>query len=484
MKISIISAVSENLGIGKDGDLPWHIPEDLKFFRRKTINNIVLMGLNTFKSLNYKPLKNRINIVLADLEYIKKNNLSSKLFKNKNFFKNYDENTEIYLDSLTKTYNLLKELKKTKKDLYIIGGASIYNQFLTSFNINYLYITQIYKDFKCDVKFPIIPEYFNIISYSELLNYKDIQYRFLTYKNSYCSSFHEEHKYLTNLKDIIETGEYQENRTGISTYVKYGTKIEFEISKSVPLLTTKKVPWKMVIEELLWMLRGQTDANVLKEKKINIWNGNSTREFLDKRGLTEYPEGNIGAGYGFQWRFFGGKYFPEYARDPLKHKEEIGGFDQIDHIINELKNNKKSRQIVLSAWNGKDLDKMSLCPCHYSVTFNVNNENQLICTLMQRSKDAFLGEPFNIFSYTVLTYILSKKCGLTPGKVILFCSNHHVYTNHVNQCYEQIKRKPMPFPILNLSDNIITKNIEDITIDDFNLIGYFYHPVIKAQMAV
>jgi thymidylate synthase len=297
----------------------------------------------------------------------------------------------------------------------------------------------------------------------------------------------DENKYLNLLKYILENGEQRDDRTGTGTISVFGQQIKFDISESVPLLTTKKMGWKTIIEELLWFLRGDTNANHLKEKGVTIWDGNTSRTFLDSRGLTEYPEGDIGAGYGFQWRHFGAEY--KTCNFDYNNDENNRGFDQIEYVLNELRTNPTSRRIYMSAWNPAALDKMALPPCHVSVQFYVNidkmsGEKYLSCHMYQRSVDMFLGFPFNIFSYTVLTYILAKKTGMKPKELIISTGDTHIYRDHIEQVKIQVTRSPFKFPTLTISDSIIDKDFNDITINEFKLNDYIFYPAIKAPMAV
>jgi thymidylate synthase len=233
---------------------------------------------------------------------------------------------------------------------------------------------------------------------------------------------------------------------------------------------------------LLWFLSGSTDASLLQEQGIKIWDGNSSREFLDNRGLTHLPKGDIGAGYGFQWRHFGATY--KTCKDDYNGQ----GFDQIAFIINELKNNPTSRRIFMSAWNANAIDDMALPPCHVSAQFYVefddNGEKHLSCQMYQRSVDTFLGCPWNIMSYATLTHLLAKLTDMKPKELIMCMGDVHIYCNHVEQVKEQLSRQPYHFPTLKISDCVKNKKIEELNINDFELIDYKYHPAIKATMAV
>ena len=250
----------------------------------------------------------------------------------------------------------------------------------------------------------------------------------------------------------------------------------FNLCESFPLLTTKKVYWKGVVEELLWFISGSTDSNVLKEKGVRIWEGNSSREFLDSQGLSHYDQGDIGAGYGFQWRHFGAKYTNMYD------SYEGQGVDQLKDVIYKIKNTPDDRRIIMSAWNPTDLDKMALPPCHIFVQFWVDsNKKELHSQMYQRSCDVGLGVPFNIASYALLTCIIAKLCDLTPGDFHYCMGDTHIYKNHIDAIKLQITRDPYDFPKINIKD--IT-DIDNIKFDDIELIDYKYYENIKMNMAV
>ena len=310
-------------------------------------------------------------------------------------------------------------------------------------------------------------------SEQEQCHYRFLEYKLCTFPNNF------DDIYLNLANKVMKQQHFRNDRTGTGTCSIFGEQIQFDIEKYVPLLTTKRVAWKSCIEELLWFLRGDTNSNILKNKNVNIWNDNSTREFLDKAGLRHLDEGDCGANYSFQWRYFGQKYI-----DSKTSYEKYTQYDQINNILNLLKTDPTSRRIFMSAWNPLDLNKTVLPPCHISVQFYVDNDNGLHCHMYQRSCDVFLGLPFNIFSYTVLTYILAKKCNYVPKKLIISFGDVHVYNNHIEQLQLQCERSRLSYPILKLSDDIRNKDFEEMTIDDFELIGYLPHPTIKGKMSV
>tara|TARA_B100001758_G_scaffold243868_1_gene254293 strand:- start:1056 stop:1916 length:861 start_codon:yes stop_codon:yes gene_type:complete len=285
-----------------------------------------------------------------------------------------------------------------------------------------------------------------------------------------------ESQYINLIKHILENGISKDDRTGIGTLSIFSYNMTFNLRESFPLLTTKKVYWKGVVEELLWFISGSTNANILKEKGVRIWEGNSSREFLDSRGLSHYDQGDIGAGYGFQWRHFGAKYTNMYDN------YEGQGIDQLKDVIYKIKNTPDDRRIIMSAWNPTDLDKMALPPCHIFVQFWVDtNKKELHSQMYQRSCDVGLGVPFNIASYALLTCIIAKLCDLTPGDFHYCMGDTHIYKNHIDAMKLQITRDPYDFPKINIKD--IT-DIDNIKFDDIELIDYKYYENIKMNMAV
>ena len=283
-------------------------------------------------------------------------------------------------------------------------------------------------------------------------------------------------QYINLIKHILKNGISKDDRTGIGTLSIFSYNMTFNLRESFPLLTTKKVYWKGVVEELLWFISGSTDSNILKEKGVKIWEGNSSREFLDSRGLSHYDQGDIGAGYGFQWRHFGAKYTNMYD------SYEGQGVDQLKDVIYKIKNTPDDRRIIMSAWNPTDLDKMALPPCHIFVQFWVDsNKKELHSQMYQRSCDVGLGVPFNIASYALLTCIIAKLCDLTPGDFHYCMGDTHIYKNHIDAMKLQITRDPYDFPKINIKD--IT-DIDNIKFDDIELIDYKYYENIKMNMAI
>lgn len=229
------------------------------------------------------------------------------------------------------------------------------------------------------------------------------------------------------------------------------------------------------MEELLWFVKGDTNANHLTEKDVKIWEGNGSREFLDKRGLGQREVGDLGPVYGFQWRHFGAKYAD-------MHTDYSGqGVDQLAECIKKIKEDPADRRIIISAWNPADLSEMALPPCHMFCQFYVAN-GELSCLMHQRSCDMGLGVPFNIASYALLTCMMAQVCDLKPGEFIHNMGNAHVYKNHVEPLQQQLERNPRPFPILKVNPNV--KDIDSFQLSDFELVGYKPMGKIAMEMAV
>jgi len=287
---------------------------------------------------------------------------------------------------------------------------------------------------------------------------------------------HEEHQYLNLIKKILKDGNVKGDRTGTGTRSIFGSQMRFSLRNGrFPLLTTKRVFWRGVVEELLWFIRGSTSAKELQDKGIHIWDGNSSREYLDSIGLKDREEGDLGPIYGFQWRHFGAKY-------STMHADYSGqGIDQLKQLIETIKANPDDRRMLMLAWNPVALPEMALPPCHCLCQFYVAN-GELSCQMYQRSADMGLGVPFNIASYSLLTCMMAHVTGLKPGEFIHVLGDAHVYNNHIAALEKQLEREPRPFPTLKILKQVQT--IEAFTPEDFNLEGYDPHAKIAMDMAV
>ena len=254
---------------------------------------------------------------------------------------------------------------------------------------------------------------------------------------------------------ILTEGNRRDDRTGTGTISIFGHQMSFDLKEGFPLLTTKKLHTKSIIYELLWFLKGDTNVHYLQEHGVRIWN-----EWADENG-------NLGPVYGHQWRSW-----PDHNG---------GTIDQIANVIDQIKHNPQSRRLIVSAWNVADIDQMKLPPCHTMFQFYVAN-GELSCQLYQRSGDVFLGVPFNIASYALLTMMMAQVCGLKPGKFIHTLGDAHLYLNHLDQIREQLTRTPYPLPTMKINPDV--KNIEDFVYEDFQLENYQAWPHIKGEVSV
>jgi len=286
----------------------------------------------------------------------------------------------------------------------------------------------------------------------------------------------EEQQYLDLIKTIIDNGSEEISRNG-KVYSLFGNMMRFSLKDGqLPLLTTKKVAWKTCFKELFWFIKGSTSNHELKDQNVHIWDANASREFLDSRNLN-HEENDLGPVYGHQWRHFNASY--ENCHTDYKGK----GIDQLQNVIEMLKDpeQRTSRRMVVSAWNPCQIDEMALPPCHIMFQFYVRKGKYLSCSMYQRSGDVGLGVPFNIASYSCLTHIIAKHCGLVPDEFVYFLGNAHIYEEHIKPLKEQIQRIPYEFPQIKI--NKLHDNIEEYTLDDVEWITeYNFHKPIKMNM--
>ncbi|MEM7618358.1 MAG: thymidylate synthase [Pseudomonadota bacterium] len=262
-------------------------------------------------------------------------------------------------------------------------------------------------------------------------------------------------EYLDMMQHVLDNGTKKGDRTGTGTYSVFGHQMRFDLSEGFPMVTTKKLHLKSIIHELLWFLAGDTNIKYLNDNGVRIWN-----EWADDKG-------ELGPVYGHQWRSW-----------PTPDGNTI---DQIEHLVEQIKNNPDSRRHIVSAWNVSEVNKMALPPCHTLFQFYVA-DGKLSCQLYQRSADIFLGVPFNIASYSLLCMMMAQVCGLQPGDFVHSFGDAHIYLNHEEQAREQLKRTPKPLPTMNINPDV--KNIFDFKFEDFELLNYEADPNIKAPIAV
>lgn len=438
MLVSIIVEVDNQFGISKDNITPWDLSEKEKQFSNFTKNKTIITGKYTYKNIPSDSYKELIVVT-----------------------------TESLNDDTVKQADTVKEaLEKASYHAFILNGDEKIFQEAIQY-ADTIFLTHVFGKYNCDAFFPALNWRWEINYSSNVLQENGYSYRNLMIIPSERIESQEQ-SYLQVLYNTLYNGEERFDRTGTGTIGTFANTISFDMSDgTIPLLTTKRVPMRIVLEELLWFLRGETNAKTLQNKNVHIWDGNSSREFLDKRGLADYSEGQLGPIYGAQWRNFNGQ-----------------GYDQIKKLEETLKNDPTSRRMIVSAWNPNQLHEMALQPCHVLFQLYVCNQSKLHMRVDQRSADMFLGIPFNLASYGILTFLLAKRNGYKPGMLHIQLGDTHIYNNHINQVKEQLQREQLMSPKLHVNDNVKKKEIDNISINDFTLIGYFPKPTIKAEMCV
>jgi dihydrofolate reductase / thymidylate synthase len=487
----IVAYCKKNNGIGYKNNIPWHLKSELKYFKEITtkkdenqsLNNIVIMGRKTWDSLPIKPLPNRTNIILSqNLSENSINEIQTKYpdtFVRRNLFSYLNEITvSDYIDNT---------------NVFIIGGAQIYENIMDrtniqsiDYNIN-IYATEIYNDFECDTFFPNINnnEHLSLTYVSEFREENGINFRHKIYKDKRSTTRdefwqnYEEQQYMDTLKEIIIDGQENIDRTSVGTRSIFGKQYKYNLRDTFPALTTKRIFFRGIFEELMLYLTGKTDNNILNEKKIHIWDGNTTREFLDDRGLKHYPTGDMGETYGFNFRHFGANYID------CKHDYTNQGTDQLANVLHLIKNDPHSRRIIINLWNASTLKNAALPACLCMYQFYVNTKNkELNLQIYIRSSDFFLANNWNVCTGAMLVHMICnlKDIKLTPGILTVVTGDTHIYNSHNEQVIENLTRTPRPFPKLIIKEEKNT--LQDYTFEDLNLIDYTPYKNISAPMAV
>ena len=478
LKYNIVVSANNNNIIGIHNNLFIECKDDLKRFYKITTQeypegnkNICIMGYNTWLSIpeNVRPFKNRMNIIVT-----------------KNHTIDEKENIKVF-KSLKEAF-YWSVLNQTGK-IFVIGGSSIFDQCFKDYknDLDCIYLTHFENNYNCTgPEIKRLPS--QILEDTELI-YKSKDYvseciissndketkiiQNISIYQSKCFINHSELKYLALLNSILDKNNRIKSRNG-NVLNSFGERLIFDLKDGFPLLTTKKIGNKTILRELLWFIKGSTNNKELQDKKVHIWDQNSSKEFLKSRNL-DYEEGDLGPIYGFQWRHFGAKY-----KDCYTNYKGLG-IDQLQNIIDLIKNDPSSRRIIMSAWNPLDLDKMALPPCHVLCQFYVDTiQGKIDCQLYQRSGDMFLGVPFNIASYSFLLCIICHLTEYKPGKLIHILGDSHIYEDHINAVKQQIIRVPIQYPTLDISYQL--ESIDNIQEEHFTLENYQSYPKLFAPM--
>jgi dihydrofolate reductase/thymidylate synthase len=548
MRFHIISAMDTNRGIGNQNNLPWNIKKEMSYFKKITGSvpedeyfkyyNVVIMGRKTWDSIpiELKPLPNRINIILSSSKSHEEN--IKNITKGINLiFTSADWQDAFQLIAKIQDSGVIEGAETSKpiniNNIFVIGGQKIYASAINHPYCDKVYLTEIYKKYDCDTFFPELSDgrnKFELIDVSSYQNDIDLSsdeivyYRYFVYQNNnyfmdehavnenvvnsldviekyLCNSSkgnnlfrqlkleftvhnkyhnHEEEQYLNLLRDIRDNGIAKDDRTGVGTISVFGRTLRYDLRDTFPMITTKKMFARGIFEELMMYLRGQTDNKILQSKDVHIWDANTSRKFLDNIGLQHFEEGDMGATYGFNFRYYGAEY--QGCKADYKNK---GGFDQLAHAINLIKNSPASRRILINLWNPKTLSQVALpsCLCQYQFYVDTINK-ELSLQIYLRSSDVFLAHNWNTCTGAMLVHMICNLEGvdLKPAELSVVSGDTHLYQNHLDAVNINLERTPHPFSKLVVKSK--KTNIEDFEWTDFDIIGYKSYPAIKADMAI
>jgi len=476
---TIIAAVDSKNGIGKDGGIPWKCPEDLKHFRQTTTGNIVIMGRVTYESIG-KPLLNRINCIISRTMEQPDDDDTVKVFNDpwdcvRWCQKNHK--TTIVIDG--------KDVKTTR-EIFVCGGEAIYKWFYNNGLVAHAVLTNIVGDYDCDKKLPItlVPTSITHESYIRGPIYGVEPNADCTKDCDHCTRVCpiyryrivnvEEWRILSLMKEILTIGNARGDRTGTGTLSLFGKHLEFDLTDNkFPLMTSRRTFLRGLFEEIMFYLRGQTDSKILEAKGVNVWKGNTTREFLDSRGLQHYEVGDMGHTYGFSYRHKGA----DYKGCNVDYTGQ--GFDQLTNLIDGIKSNPEGRRHIIDLWEPEHMHKAALPPCLYGFQFYVA-DGMISCQMKQRSSDIMTAGGWNVATGALLTIMIASVCGLEPNKLVWDLGDVHIYNNLIAGAKEQVTRTPPIYPKLFLKDAP-----DDITKFEYaNLELINYNPLPKGSIKI
>lgn len=448
MRLNVILAVARNNAIGIKNRLPWKIKEELNVFKNKTMNSVLIMGYNTAVNVPYLEGREIIGITT------KKDNIIINESKNEiKFFKNFEE--------------CLEYCKTLNKQIFVAGGNKLYKYVFENYEEDiYLHYSEIKKEYDGDTFF----------DKSSIKNFQIIKKTEYDEFNHYEMNFSKfgEIQYLDLIRRILKEGNLRNTRNS-ETISLFNSNLSFDLRNGFPLLTTKKMFTKGIIEELLFFIRGDIDSKILERKNINIWKGNTSREFLDNMGFRGRKEGVMGPMYGYQWRKYNSWY-----NEQFQGVEK--GIDQLQNVIDLIKNDPMSRRILLTTYNPCQSEQGVLFPCHSLILQFYVEDNMLDMYCYNRSSDIGLGLPFNIASSSLLLMIIAKITNKTPRFFHLTLGDCHIYKNHILELEKQIERIPYKFPQIKLPEITDISKINDLTYKNFEIFDYNCYDKIQMKM--
>jgi dihydrofolate reductase/thymidylate synthase len=442
--------VAHNLsyGIGCKGIIPWFCKEDLKLFKKLTTDSVLIMGRKTIETL--PPLPGRVILCIS----------------------RRPSNSYPIFSSLKDALNFASAVMPSKK-VFIAGGKEIYKLALdTCFeHLDTIHVSVIKNHTPCDVFVHEIYNYLKSFTLQNTTNYNEFTY-YLFKKDG------DEQAYLNLLTDVVKEGTVRFCRNG-ETKSLFGRELKFDLRSGFPLLTTKKMFLRGIIEELLFFIRGDTDTKKLEDVGVNIWRKNTERKFLDSLGMCDRKEGEMGPMYGYQWRFFGAKYDEKTGRPEQCDSSQ----DQLKYVIDTIKTDPTSRRIMMTDYNPNQAFEGVLFPCHSIVVQFYVDKNFLDMYCYNRSQDLFLGTPFNIASSALLLTLIAKISDLTPRHLHMGLGDVHIYKEHYEAVAIQIARIPYSFPKIEVKKSLRTlEDLEKLQAEDIELKNYSSHSAIKADM--
>jgi len=440
MRIISVVAVDESGGIARAGKIPWFCAEDLQHFKNLTTGHIVVMGRKTFTRV----LPNRLNCIIT----------KSDSYNTPDSVLTFDDPLKCVLYCAE---------KYPDKTMFVIGGAEIYKWFVLNNLLHEEYITGIPGDYKCD-------QFYTFSSgdaKERLICLDTVNIKHITHHN-------QEERAVLNLMDrVLRSGVHKSDRTMTGTVSLFGHQLRFSLKNNkFPLMTSRRMFLRGIFEELMLFCRGQTDSKILEKRGVAVWQPNTTRAFLDSRGLQHYREGDMGHTYGFSMRHFGASY-----RGCGADYDQCG-YDQLSELVNEIKTNPDSRRLMISLWEPNKIKEASLPPCLYNYQFYVA-DGELSCMMTQRSSDLFTAAGWNTATGALFTILLAHITGLKPSELIWNIGDAHVYSNLLEQQLEQLQREPYHYPYLVLVNSENVTDICDFQYENLKLIGYECHPAIK-----